>query len=266
MTRAILMFLLFAVTVGAKEVPTVIVWPSDQKPIVRFTFGRFTKVGSLATQNSYVVEVTAENLWDKPIPSAAFDVYVFGKDNVRVGSGYMTLNQIGVRETVRFTLAFGATGAQPASLKILATMLPKELGPVAPLKTITITVYSVPAGATLKVDGEEVGVTPKHVKLAVGKHLFQFNHEGYHEGSFRMEVGPDDVSGGTVSYELGSQSHDTVELRDGSTIIGDVESMNATSVTIRVGGNMQVLERNRVKRILLVEREEAHGQEIAPAK
>jgi hypothetical protein len=56
-----------------------------------------------------------------------------------------------------------------------------------------------------------------------------------------------------------------VKLRDGSTIIGDVESISATGITVRVVGEMQVLERNRVKRILLVERE-SPAQEVTPAK
>jgi len=44
------------------------------------------------------------------------------------------------------------------------------------------------------------------------------------------------VSGGSVSYELGSAVHDTVELRDGSVLNGDVESISATEVVVRTGG------------------------------
>jgi len=46
-----------------------------------------------------------------------------------------------------------------------------------------------------------------------------------------------------------------VELRDGTVLTGDLESVSATAVLIRVGGNVQQLNRNQVKRILLVERE-----------
>jgi hypothetical protein len=224
---------------------------------VRFTFGKFVKVGSLASQGSYTVDVTAENLWSKLISSATFDAYFFSKDNVRIGNGYISLNNLGTKETVRFTLPFSATGAQPASLKILAVHVPKELGlsPAAPPKKIRMTVYTIPAGANLKVDGEEAGITPKQVELAVGKHTLTFGREGYHVGSFPVEVGPDDVSGGTVSYELGALAHDTVEMQDGTTLTGDLESVSASSVAMRVGGNIQSLDRNQVKRILLVQRE-----------
>jgi hypothetical protein len=44
-------------------------------------------------------------------------------------------------------------------------------------------------------------------------------------------------------------------LRDGTLLNGDVESVTGTEVVVRVGGAPQRLNRNRVKRILLVERE-----------
>jgi PEGA domain len=249
------LLLLFAFAASAKEGQPGILWPSEDHPVVRFTFGKFVRVGAIGSQQSYTVEVTAENVWSKPIPSATFDAYFFDKNNVRIGSGYISLSNVGVRQTVRFTMPFSATGAQPANLKIQAVQLPKELGPAAPPKTIRLTVYSVPSGALLKVDGEEVGVTPKQVEFGTGKHTLQFSHEGYRNGSYPLEVGPDDVSGGTISFELGGLASDTVEMRDGSTLVGDVESMDGTNLVMRVGGRLQSLDRNLVKRILLVERE-----------
>ena len=264
MKYALSLLLLLSMVASAKETPTVVVWPSEDHPVLRFTFGKFSKVGSVGTQNSYTVEVTAENLWSKSIPSATFEAYFFGKDNIRIGSGYITVSNLGVHEKVKFTMPFSATGGQPATLKLQAIQVPKELGPAAPPKKIRLTVYSVPAGANLKVDGEDVGVTPKQVELAMGKHTLQFSRDGYHNGSFPLEVGPDDVSGGTVSYELGSLAHDTVEMRDGSTLVGDVESMDATSVVVRVAGNLQSVDRNQVKRILLVPREAPNGAQTPP--
>ena len=70
-----------------------------------------------------------------------------------------------------------------------------------------------------------------------------------------MEIAPDAVSGGSVSYELGASAHDTVELRDGSVLSGDVESMSTTEILVRIGGTIQHLDRNIVKRISLVPRE-----------
>jgi ribosomal protein S1 len=60
-----------------------------------------------------------------------------------------------------------------------------------------------------------------------------------------------------VSYELGASAHDTVELRDGSVLSGDVESVSASEVLVRIGGNIQRFDRNQVKRIGLVPRETA---------
>jgi hypothetical protein len=58
-----------------------------------------------------------------------------------------------------------------------------------------------------------------------------------------------------VSYELGSAARDTIELRDGSVLTGDLISISATQVQVRVGGNTQNFDRNQVKRILLTERD-----------
>ena len=66
-----------------------------------------------------------------------------------------------------------------------------------------------------------------------------------------------DLFGGTgsISYELGTAAHDTVELRDGSVLSGDVESVSAAEVVLSVGGAIQHLNRNGVKRIVLIQRE-----------
>jgi len=253
---ALFFVLLSSFSAGAKDAPTTVMfWPSSEKPVIRFTFGKFVKLGSMASQNSYTVDVTAENLWGKPIPSATFEAYFFSKDNVRIGSGYISLSNLGIRETVRFTLPFGASGAQPATFKIVATQLPKELGPAEAPRKIRLTVYSIPSGASLKVDGEDVGVTPKQVEFSLGKHNLQFSMMGYHSGSYPVEFGPDDVSGGNVSYELGALAHDTIEMRDGTTLNADVESVDATTVTARIAGTFQSLDRNQVKRILFTQRD-----------
>jgi hypothetical protein len=83
----------------------------------------------------------------------------------------------------------------------------------------------------------------------------EFSKEGFNTGHFPLEVTPDDASGGSVSYELGLSSHDTIELRDGSVLSGDVESVSGTEVLVRIGGTVQHLDRGQVKRISLVPRE-----------
>src|SRR5208282_2231356 len=109
----------------------------------------------------------------------------------------------------------------PASVELAANSVPAELQPLAPPKKVSVTVNSVPQGAVLAVDGIAAGTTPKLVQLAVGKHSLVFTKEGFTTGNFPLEISPDDVSGGSVSYELGTSAHDTVELRDGSVLSCD---------------------------------------------
>ena len=69
-----------------------------------------------------------------------------------------------------------------------------------------------------------------------------------------LEVTADELPGGSVTVELGGLSRDTVELRDGSTLLGDVISMSMTEVVVRVDGKDQAIDRNQVKKVMLVER------------
>src|SRR5207248_6920219 len=108
--------------------------------------------------------------------------------------------------------------------------LPSELQSYLPPKAISITVNSVPQGGTLKVDGTEAGVTPKIIQVTPGKHILEYSKDGFNAGHFPLEITPDDTSGGSVSYELGASAHDTIVLRDGSVLSGDVESMSANEV------------------------------------
>jgi hypothetical protein len=82
-----------------------------------------------------------------------------------------------------------------------------------------------------------------------------FTKEGFNTGTFPLEISPDDVSGGSVSYELGTSAHDTVELRDGSVLSCDLVSVSGMEIRVKVGGNIQSLDRNKVKRIVLTERD-----------
>ena len=118
-----------------------------------------------------------------------------------------------------------------------------------------MTVNTVPQGAVAKLYSVEVGSTPKIVQVAVGKHILEFSKEGFSPGRFPFEIGPDDASGGSVSFELGTSVHDTLELRDGTVLNGDLVSVSGMDVVIRVGGNDQKFDRNQVKRVLFVRRQ-----------
>jgi hypothetical protein len=258
---AIVLALLLGVVAHAKDEPTVIVWPETGKPVLRFTFGKLREGTAYQHERHYTCDTAAENLWDKEISAATFSVYLFDKDNVRIGEGYVRVSNVSPGEVLKFQTTLRAAGV-PVSLKVAPENLPAELRPPAPRppKTITITINSAPQGANLKLDGEEAGVTPKMVRVRAGKHVLEFNKEGFTPGKFPIEIGPDDASGGSVSYELGTLAHDTVELRDGSVLVCDVESMSATEVVMRVGGVLQRVERNKVKRMLLVERDPPAGK------
>jgi RNA 3'-terminal phosphate cyclase len=89
----------------------------------------------------------------------------------------------------------------------------------------------------------------------VGSHTLEFRKEGYSTGSTRLEVTPDELPGGSITIELGGLSNDTVELRDGTVLLCDVLSMSMTKIVVSVAGQTQTYDRNRVKKMILVEGE-----------
>jgi PEGA domain-containing protein len=252
--RAVFLSICLVVTATAKDQPAqVIVWPESGTPIVRISLGKFKEVSKVGNQHNYVIETTAENLWNKTI-TASFNLYLFDKSRARIGEGWITLNSVASGESVKFQTFISASGT-PESVTLAPRSLPPELGPAMPLHTISITVNSVPQGAEVKVDSVDAGITPKVLQLTVGKHLLEFSKEGFNTGHFPLEIAPNDASGGSVSYELGASARDTIELRDGSVLNGDLESVSATEVVVKIGGSLQTFNRNQVKRILFVERE-----------
>jgi PEGA domain-containing protein len=239
----------------AKEAPLQVVeWPSTGKPVVRFSFGKFKEVASIGKQHAMTTDVTAENLWSKKISRADFVVYFYDKAKVRIGQGWLNVSDMNPAGVVKFQMTADISGVI-ATMEIIPQTLPAELQPALPPKTVSITVNSVPQGAEVKLDGTLVGTTPKIVQVLPGKHELLFSKEGFKNGTFPLEITTNDVSGGSVSYELGASAYDSVELRDGTVLSGDVESMSNTEVMIRVGGTIQSIDRNKVKRIALIQRD-----------
>ena len=247
--------LLLCPLLQAKEKPAQILdWPVTN-PILRFTITKVRQVGSYGGQNTYVLETEVQNLSQKRISRAGFTFYLFDKKQIRISDGYITVSNVGPGEVVKMQLTAGAMGI-PASMSISPADLPPELQPLAPPKMVPVNVTSVPSGAKLRVDGKDAGITPMALKLTVGSHKLEFSKEGFSTGTYPLTIAPDQLPGGTISFELGGTSFDTIDLRDGPVINGDVESVDATMVVVRVGGNLQNFDRNLVKRILFVEREE----------
>jgi hypothetical protein len=247
--------LVFAATAFAKDPLAVIDWPSTGTPVVRFTFSKFKTLPGMSNLHGYVMDTSAENLSAHPISAARFSVYLFDKTKARVGEDVITLTNVGPGETVRFETTVMASG-QPVTVSIQEKT---DAG-----KTISLTVNSVPQGALLKVDGTEAGVTPRLITVGAGRHILTFSKGGFKTGDFPLEIGRDDVSGGSVSYELGAASFDSIELRDGSVLNGDLVSIAGMDVEIRMGGNLQHIDRNQIKRIMLVQRD-APRQDLPPA-
>jgi len=211
-------------------------WPESGQTVLRFSFSKFKDIGGMGKEHTYLTDTIAENVSDKTIGNANFSLYVFDKSNARIGEGYINLANVGPGQTVKFQITLSASG-NPVSVAVSAS---------AP-RSLSITVNSVPQGAVLKVDGKEVGTTPKIIEVAIGKHVLEFSKEGFNSGKFPLEMTSHDASGGSVSYELGSAAHDTIELRDGSVLSGDLISINGMQVQVRIGGNTQAFDRNQVK-------------------
>ena len=249
----ILWMCFFGASAYGKEPVQSFNWPNDQHPILRFTVNNVTRMGSYGRQSNYSLDVTVQNLSGKAISHTVFTVYFYDKNKVRIGDGWLDLTNVGIQQTVKVPLQATLAGT-PASVNVNAKELPPELAPLAPPKLIPISIYSVPSGASLKVDGKDAGFTPVATKLSVGNHMLTFGKDGYATGTFPLLISPDQLAGGTVSFELGGVSHDTVELRDGTIIEGDVESVDAHNVVVEVGGKAQNIDRNQVKRISLVQR------------
>ncbi len=250
------LLLIFTATALAKDNPLAVIdWPSSGTPVVRFTFSKFKTLPGMGSLHGYVMDTTAENLSARVIPSAQFSVYLFDKNKVRVGEDVISLRNVGPGEIIKFETTVMASG-QPVSVSIQSKS--------ESARAITLTVNSSPQGALLKVDGTEAGVTPRLITIGPGKHTLSFSKEGFKAGDFPLEIGQNDVSGGTISYELGAASYDSIELRDGSVLNGDLVSISGMDVEIRVAGNLQHIDRNRIMRIMLVQRE-APRQDLPPA-
>ena len=180
------------------------------------------------------------------MPRASFTVYGSDKNNVRIADGQFTVSDLNPQQQVKLRLQFNAPVA-PSTLAISAAK--------GALGGILVRVLSVPPGAQLKVDGQDEGTTPVIVRFSVGNHTLNLTKEGYAPGSTPLDVTPDELPGGSITIELGGLSRDSVELRDGTLLLGDVISMSLTSVVISTNGKEQMLDRNQVKKMILVERQ-----------
>src|SRR5579859_4832037 len=110
------LFAFFATASHGKEQPAqVVVWPASGPPVVRFTFGKFRESSSAGKQHSYNIDVTAENLWGKKISRAEFSLYLFDKDKVRIGEGYILISDVAPAQVLKFQIFAQASGTPVAT-------------------------------------------------------------------------------------------------------------------------------------------------------
>jgi PEGA domain len=241
-----------ALAKGKPEPAITTMWPDSSNPTLKLVFGKFVQQAvSYGGQTSFASDVLVQNVSAKRIPRASVTVRLFDRDKVRVGESVLNITDLGPSETTKIAFQFFTTG-MPASISLAAHN--DTSGVPTSLRTIPLKIVSVPAGAKLKVDGLDAGTTPRVVDLLVGTHILEFSKDGYATGSTPVDVAPDEAPGGSVTFELGGLSRDTVELRDGTSVLGDVISVSMTSVVLRIAGEDRTYDRNKVKKITLVER------------
>jgi hypothetical protein len=226
---------------GQQGFPVTLPWPTADKPTLNFSLAKLQQAGLYNGQTIYVSDVTVQNVSDQPVPKSVFTIFLNDKDGVRIGRGLLRLPEIRPAQSEKAQLQFSTAGT-PAAAELL-------IG-----RTIRLKVTSTPPGANFKIDGHDSGTTPRIADLTVGMHTIELSKEGYATATSPLEVSGDEVEGGGIQFELGSMSNDTIQLRDGTVVVGDVISLSMTTVVMHVDGKEQKYDRNQVKKILLVER------------
>jgi hypothetical protein len=257
MRRHLSFFLVLLLTVSAwpkekNEIVFTMLWPDAGSPILKLDFGKFVQTAENAGEKTFICAVVVQNVSQKRIPSASLTVRMLDKNRVRIADSVLNITDLSPGESSRIPLQFFASG-MPASLSLIAHN--DSAGIPTSLKTIPLKVISVPPGASLKVDGQDAGIAPKALALTVGTHTLEFSKEGYATGRTPVDITADELPGGSITLELGGLASDTVELRDGTAVLGDVISLSMTSLVVRVKGEDKTYDRNRVQKISLVERE-----------
>ena len=240
---------------------TVLTWPVDGKDtMLRFTLGKLRQISSVSGQSDYLGEALAENLSQKSISSASFYLYLIDKNGKRVGEGYLEVTDLAAGQQAKIPVTAHALGSF-VSMELQPQHLPSD----EPAK-VKMSITSVPSGASLKLDSQDSGVTPEVLSIPSGKHVLEFSKEGYASDSTVLEIA-ENAMPGSVNLELSPLSLDTVILRNGTVLTGNLLSVTGTGVAINVKGKATKLDRNQVARIILVERKPvARTSKMAPSK
>ena len=249
----ILPLFLLAATANTLAADSVLTWPPDGKDaILRFTISKLRQVSSNSGQSDLLGEALAENLSTKTIDSASFYLYLLDKSGKRVGEGYLEVSNLAGGQRAKVPVSVHAMGSY-ARMELQPQHLPSD----EPMK-VKMSLKSTPAGASVKVDSQDSGTTPEILPMAVGKHVVVFSKEGYAPASTPVEAVANTPLG-AVEVQLVPLTQDTVVLRDGTVLVGDVVSMTATDVSVTVKGKATKLDRSRVARIVLGQKKRSAG-------
>jgi hypothetical protein len=251
--------LLSTFCLAKKQQELVMTWPAGS-PSLRLTFGSFQEMGSYGGKMSLASQVLVQNLTNKAMARASLKISLLDRQNVRIGDGILIIDDLNPGQSAKVQFQCNSVGP-PVALTIAAY----NAGGIPTSTLIPITIISVPSGAALKVDDHDVGVTPVTVRVASGSHNLELSKDGYAVAKTPMDVNPDEAPGGSITITLGGLDDDTIELRDGAILKGDVMSMSLESVVIKVNGQDQTFDRNKIKKIFLVERIVTHTVTIQPA-
>ncbi|MGA7687569.1 MAG: PEGA domain-containing protein [Terriglobales bacterium] len=234
----------------ADDAGVVLLWPDKSKPTLKLTFSHFRNEGSEVGQATFTADVLIENLSSTPMPRASLEVRLLDKDHVRIGTGLLAVNDLSPGESAKALFQSASIG-MPSALAISAI---NKGGIPTSSKTVPMRVISEPVGASLKVDGKDMGFTPLTINFGVGNHDLELQKDGYALTTTPFDVAPDEAPGGSIKVTLGGLSNDVIALRDGTSLTGDILSMSLESITIRVDGKDQKVDRNLVSKMFLVER------------
>jgi hypothetical protein len=244
MRKSICILLLLFLATTSFAADTILTWPaSGQDAMLRFTLGKLRQVSSVSGQNDYLGEALAENLSTKAIPSASFYLYLLDKNGKRVGEGYLEVSNLAGGQQAKIPVSVHAMGSF-ARMELQPQHLPSD----EPMK-VKMSVTSVPSGASIKIDSQDSGLTPQALPIAPGKHVLEFSKEGYATASTPLDIAANAMPG-SVNLELAPLALDTVVLRDGTVLSGNLTSVTATGVAINVKGKPTKVDRGRVARVI----------------
>jgi hypothetical protein len=243
---SIILLLFLALAASAFPADTVLTWPagdSGKEAVLRFTVGKLRQISSVSGQTDYLGEALAENLSAKAIPSASFYLYLIDKGGKRVGEGYLEVTDLGAGQQAKVAVTAHAMGSF-----VRMELQPQHLPTDEPMK-VKMSITSVPSGASLKLDSQDSGITPQLLSVAPGKHTLEFSKEGYGTEATPLDI-VENAPPGSLKLELNPLTVDTVVLRDGTVLLGNVTSVTGNSVAITVKSKPMRLERSHVARVV----------------